>query len=253
MITVLCQQWFKNIVRIIGAEKKIFLTWILCREVEASATLCGTSKHLAVLILALTNHCWKSLRAARNLCSNKRSLFWHSLDARRLRLEAKRNVKDWFNMLKSSLIKWTKERRVTTRGSGCCLLPMCSSKQRGYMCRCSDTVHTVLTLWRRRWRSLRDEKWAGGEMAKWVKWKQWALGQRGIVGDGGKGYCVGGGWEATYEWGKSSQGWQDGGNEGWQIDAGRKRVRWRRYGMDTEVAVKGDEVWKGCFDILHGQ
>ncbi|TNN68511.1 hypothetical protein EYF80_021296 [Liparis tanakae] len=43
--------------------------------VKASATLCGTSKHLAVLILALTNHCWKSLKAARNFCSNKRSLF----------------------------------------------------------------------------------------------------------------------------------------------------------------------------------
>lgn len=67
--------------------KKMFLTWILCRAFEASATFCGRSKHLAVLILALTNHCWKSLRAARNLCSSKRSLFWHSRDARRLRLQ----------------------------------------------------------------------------------------------------------------------------------------------------------------------
>lgn len=61
-------------------------TWILCRAVEASATFWGTSKHLAVLILALTSHCWKSLSAARNLCSSRRSLFWHSRDALRLRL-----------------------------------------------------------------------------------------------------------------------------------------------------------------------
>lgn len=56
-------------------HKLMSLTWILCRAIEASVTLCGTSKHLAVLIFALTNHCWKSLSAVRNLCSNKRSLF----------------------------------------------------------------------------------------------------------------------------------------------------------------------------------
>ena len=63
------------------------LTCILSRPVEASVTLWGMSKHLAVLILTLTSHCWKSLRAALNLCSSRRSLFWHSLDARRLRLK----------------------------------------------------------------------------------------------------------------------------------------------------------------------
>lgn len=28
-------------------------------------------------------------------------------------------------------------------------------------------------------------------MAKWVKWKEWVLGQRARVGDGGKGYSLG--------------------------------------------------------------
>lgn len=144
------------------------LTWILCRAVEASATLCGTSKHLAVLILALTNHCWKSLKAARNRCSNKRSLFWHSLDARRLRLEDKRQERGY----KQSV----------------CLLPMCSSKQRACMCRCSDTVHAVFALWRRRRRkgSLEDDEqeWEAG---------RWRNGKSGEV----EGMSVGaksGGW-----------------------------------------------------------
>lgn len=39
----------------------------------------------------------------------------------------------------------------------------------------------------------RDDKWAGGDRAKWVKWKKWVLGHRGRVGDGGKDDCVGGG------------------------------------------------------------
>lgn len=44
-----------------------------------------------------------------------------------------------------------------------CLLPMCLSKQRGYMGRCSDTAHTVLKLQRRR--SKGDEhEW---ETARW--------------------------------------------------------------------------------------
>lgn len=70
--------------------------------------------------------------------------------------------------------KWTKEeRKATTRGSICCLLPMCSSKQGGYMCRCSAAVHTVLTLWRRRRKeSLGDEqewetgRWSNGKVGE---------------------------------------------------------------------------------------
>ncbi len=158
---------------------KIILTWILCRAVEASATLCGTSKHLAVLILALTNHCWKSLKAARNLCSNKRSLFWHSLDARRLRLLDKRNVKERFN----TFTGWNPHHRdgqrkkgVTIGGSVSCLLPMCSSKQRGYKYRCSDTVHTVRTLWRRR----RRREGSLGEEQEWERGR-WRNGKVGEV------------------------------------------------------------------------
>lgn len=169
----------------------VSLTWILCRAVEASVTLCGTSKHLAVLILALTNHCWKSLRAVRNLCSNKRSLFWHSLDARRLRLEGTREEK---GTVLACLFTGLNEQRKKNgynhvRGVGC-LPPVCSSKQRGQTSRCSDTVKTGLKLQRRRSKGSRgerttSEKQAGGEMAKWVKWKEWALRQRARAG----GWC----------------------------------------------------------------
>lgn len=76
------------------------------------------------------------------------------------------------------------------------------------------------------------EKQPGGEMAKWVKRKEWVLGQRDRLGDGAKGYCVVGGWETTYEWGKSSQGWQDEEDDGRQVDGVRKRVRWKGYGRD---------------------
>lgn len=61
-------------------------TWIFCKLDEASLRFWGTSKHLAVLILALTNHCWNSLKAERNPCSSSFSLLWHSLEAWRLRL-----------------------------------------------------------------------------------------------------------------------------------------------------------------------
>lgn len=71
-------------------------TWIFCKLDEASLTFWGTSKHLAVLILALTNHCWNSLKAERNPCSSSFSLLWHSLDAWRLRLETSQEEKNIF-------------------------------------------------------------------------------------------------------------------------------------------------------------
>lgn len=76
-----------------------------------------------------------------------------------------------------------------------------------------------------RWAGMRNwqvEKWQSrwsGRNEHWGKAGEWGMVVRGD--------CVGGGWEATYEWGKSSQGWQDGENERWQADAVRKRVRWR--------------------------
>ena len=64
-------------------------TWIFWRLEDASLRFCGTSKHLAVLILALTSHCWKSLKAERKPWSSSFSLLWHPLEAWRLRLEHK--------------------------------------------------------------------------------------------------------------------------------------------------------------------
>lgn len=222
----------------------ICLTWILCRAVEASATLCGTSKHLAVLILALTNHCWKSLSAARSLCSNKRSLFWHSLDARRLRLGSKKKN---MNLASCSQIHchWEplpltgdsvhKEREgLYPKEVFAVYCPRaCQHKEDTWAD--AQILHILSSNYRGG--GVRDmstcEKQPGGEMAKWVKRKEWVLGQRERLGDGAKGYCVVGGWEATYEWGKSSQGWQDEENDGRQVDAVRKRVRWKGYWRDT--------------------
>ena len=65
------------------------LTWIFWRLEDASLRFCGTSKHLAVLILALTSHCWNSLKAERKPWSSSFSLLWHPLEAWRLRLENK--------------------------------------------------------------------------------------------------------------------------------------------------------------------
>lgn len=61
-------------------------TCIFWRLVETSLIFWGISKHLAVVIFALTSHCWKSLKALRNLCCNICSLFWQPLDACRQRL-----------------------------------------------------------------------------------------------------------------------------------------------------------------------
>ena len=63
------------------------LTCIFWRLVETSLIFWGMSKHLAVVIFALTNHCWKSLKALRNLCCKICSLFWQPLDACKQRLE----------------------------------------------------------------------------------------------------------------------------------------------------------------------
>ncbi len=65
------------------------LTWIRWRAMEASWMLWGESKHLAVEMLALTIHCRKSCREERKRCSSSFSLFWHSREARRLRLGRK--------------------------------------------------------------------------------------------------------------------------------------------------------------------
>ena len=63
------------------------LTCIFWRLVETSLIFWGMSKLLAVVIFALTNHCWKSLKALRNLCCKICSLFWQPLDACKQRLE----------------------------------------------------------------------------------------------------------------------------------------------------------------------
>lgn len=167
------------------------LTWILCKAAEASATLCGTSKHLAVLILALTNHCWKSLNAALNLCSNKRSLFWHSLDARRLRLTGE-------------------EQKDSLRPTGLHQNVLCAAHvliQMLQMLRhCANCAR--MTEEAGKWG---PERWAGmgtGQVEKWQSgWsgRNRRMGQRARVGDGGMGYNVWGGWGETYEWGESSQ------------------------------------------------
>lgn len=87
------------------------------------------------------------------------------------------------------------------------------------------TAYAILTLWMRKAKEWHD-KWAGGRMAKWVKWKEWVLGQR--VGDGGKGCRVGWGLSGNiWVGGKSSQGWQIEGKEQWQIEELKKK---RGYG-----------------------
>lgn len=68
----------------------------------------------------------------------------------------------------------------------------------------------------------RDEKWAGGEMVGEVEGMS-AGAKRESGGMALRGTVWEGGWEATYDWGKSSHGWQDGGNEARQLDAIRKR------------------------------
>ncbi len=68
------------------------VTWIFCRLDDASARFWGTSKHLAVLIFALTSHCWKSRNTARKRCSRSFSFPWHSRHAWRLRLRGGREM-----------------------------------------------------------------------------------------------------------------------------------------------------------------
>lgn len=70
------------------------LTCIFWRLVWTSLIFWGISKHLAVVIFTLTNHCWKSLKALRNLCCKICSLFWQPLDA------CKQRLKPWLEAFK---------------------------------------------------------------------------------------------------------------------------------------------------------